>query len=361
MTIISRCAPALWRSCLFPSQKFCNRSLLIRPTFRNYSINIINLLDRETATGVLTEQKDRYLSGQLFLHSLKGYRGVVIFRCELDFYDMDSKATASTDADAHEAPQQIFQLPEPTRKLFYCALVDERDLLEKQKHKHNSMDVNNTPLKVALYEYVPHECVQPYNPGKGYVFQNQECEDFFGLLPMKGDVPQEYKRPDGTKTLGIPKRKVSEWMTSSQGVLTHSSVSRATTDDVEVVVMPFFLKKKDDEEEYMWFTRITISNFGEQPIQVVGREITQTDKDGNHKATVTNVGGFITPYLESKEYFTLWSMQKLEEPSGGCFGQYFLNRKQPDTPDHEDSPMFFAVIPPVKLVSPFADNETKTS
>lgn len=77
--------------------------------------------------GKLKEPKLRgkYDTGQLFLHRIFGYRGVVLFPWSARVYDRDLPNNVTPEIDENDGTKTVY--PEGKTNTFYQVLIDSRD------------------------------------------------------------------------------------------------------------------------------------------------------------------------------------------------------------------------------------------
>ena len=122
-------------------------------------------------------------------------------------------------------------------------------------------------------------------------------------------------------------------------------MSETTTNGVNVHVKSVFVRERSSiEDEYYFFAyRVTISNVGEEAVQLVSRHWIITDGDGQvEEVKGPGVVGE-QPFLRSGQSFEYTSFCPLSTPVGTMHGSFQMIGEQGDPFDAEIMPFTLAV------------------
>lgn len=127
-----------------------------------------------------------------------------------------------------------------------------------------------------------------------------------------------------------------------------SSNYEASTRNIRVAVTPQYMEEQSSPEEgyFFWAYTVTISNDGEETVQLRSRVWHITDAAGRRQEVRGPGVVGQTPVIAPGESFSYTSGCPLETPSGIMFGSYQMSNLQGE--------LFDVAIPAFSLDSPFA-------
>lgn len=225
------------------------------------------------------KSEGKYETGQLFLHKIFGYRGVILFPWSAKVYDRDIQARRSIkDAAEKSASNEIDEKDkEPSTtssnasaskeikaklNTFYQVLIDSRDcpFIRAQTEAVTflgNQDSNRSLYAIPGLDYVSHEDVMPYTSGEKSPVHHELFDKFLAHVPGK-DPPFE-----GQSTLKAWHQKNHPW-------LELSDVHRETTENIRVTVIPFYMgcRETPASSVYWWRYCVRLENLGELSVQL---------------------------------------------------------------------------------------------
>jgi polymerase delta-interacting protein 2 len=186
----------------------------------------------------IPKAQGQYATGQLFLHRVFGYRGVILFPWLARVYDRDlpNKTKATTEAIANEGsgpPTNTSKEVHKKTHTFYQVLIDQRDCPYIRAQTEAVTFLGNQDSSRSLYaipglDYVAHEDVLPYSTAEQHPLQHELFDKFLVYTPEK-DPPFEAQ-----DTLRAWQKKNHPW-------LELSDVHKETTEGIRVTVIPFYM------------------------------------------------------------------------------------------------------------------------
>ncbi|KAL0994625.1 hypothetical protein UPYG_G00125060 [Umbra pygmaea] len=292
--------------------------------------------------GVFEEpkQQGKYETGQLFLHSVFGYRGIVLFRWNARLYDRDVCPPATESKPVEASGEQGSKEVKGKTHTYYQVLIDTRDCphISQRSQTEAVTFLANQDDSRALYaipglDYVSHEDILPYNSTDHVPIQHELFERFLQFSASK--VPPF-----------IPRDTLQAWQEKNQPWLELSDVHRETTENIRVTVIPFYMGMRETQNSnvYWWRYCIRLENMGEELVQLRERHWRIFSLSGTLE-TVRGRGVVGREPVLSKEQpaFQYSSHVSLQAASGHMWGSYRLERP---------SGTFFDVrIPPFSLES----------
>ncbi|XP_014354156.1 polymerase delta-interacting protein 2 isoform X3 [Latimeria chalumnae] len=268
----------------------------------------------------------KYETGQLFLHKVFGYRGVILFPWLARLYDRDV-AFATTNG----SPKNGSQSKEVKGKVhpYYQALVDSRDCPHIRAQTEAVTFLANHDDSRALYaipglDYVGHDDILPYTSADPTPIQHELFERFFSSSPEK--VPQL-----------VARETLQAWQEKNHPWLELSDIHRETTENLRVTAIPFYMGMR-------WRYCIRLENLGLGTVQLRERHWRIFSLSGTLE-TVRGRGVVGREPVLSKEQpaFQYSSHVSLQAPSGHMWGTFRMER--------EDGYFFDCRIPPFSLES----------
>lgn len=303
----------------------------------------------------LPKAQGKYETGQLFLHRVFGYRGVILFPWLARVYDRDlpnqTKGNQLENGPSSSATEgNTTAVKEVQRKThtFYQVLIDQRDCPYIRAQTEAVTFLGNQESSRSLYaipglDYVAHEDILPYSSGEQHPLQH-ELFDKFLAHQLDKDPPFTAQ-----ETLRAWQKKNHPW-------LELSDVHKETTEGIRVTVIPFYMgcRETPAASVYWWRYCIRLENLGELSVQLRERHWRIFSLSGTLETVrgrgVVGQEPVLSPRLPAFQYSSHVSLQA---PSGHMWGTFRMER--------EDGHMFDCRIPPFSLESKPDDNSSSGS
>ncbi|XP_053658277.1 polymerase delta-interacting protein 2 [Anopheles marshallii] len=332
-----------------------------RPGFnlvvRLFSVSIYhNTRLAEVGRLELPKAQGKYETGQLFLHRVFGYRGVILFPWLARVYDrdlpnqskgnqLDSVASESTEGGAAGNASKEVQKKTHT---FYQVLIDQRDCPYIRAQTEAVTFLGNQESSRSLYaipglDYVAHEDILPYSSGEQHPLHHELFDKFLANQPDK-DPPF------------VAQETLRAWQKKNHPWLELSDVHKETTEGIRVTVIPFYMgcRETPAASVYWWRYCIRLENLGELSVQLRERHWRIFSLSGTLETVrgrgVVGQEPILSPRLPAFQYSSHVSLQA---PSGHMWGTFRMER--------EDGHMFDCRIPPFSLESKPDDNSSNGS
>ncbi|XP_041097013.1 polymerase delta-interacting protein 2 isoform X1 [Polyodon spathula] len=292
------------------------------------------------------KQHGKYETGQLFLHSVFGYRGIVLFPWHARLYDRDVTPPAPESKPDSPGSPGSKEVKGKTHT-YYQVLIDTRDCphISQRSQTEAVTFLANHDDSRALYaipglDYVSHEDILPYNSSDQIPIQHELFERFLQYSPSK-DSSSCPETPPFTA-----RDTLRAWQEKNHPWLELSDVHRETTENIRVTVIPFYMGMREAQNSHVYWWRycIRLENLGEEVVQLRERHWRIFSLSGTLE-TVRGRGVVGREPVLSKEQpaFQYSSHVSLQAPSGHMWGSYRLERA---------SGTFFDIrIPPFSLES----------
>nr|XP_018901624.1 PREDICTED: polymerase delta-interacting protein 2 [Bemisia tabaci] len=279
----------------------------------------------------------KYDTGQLFLHRVFGYRGVILFPWLARVYDRDipnKRDSLSENVDSGSVGKEV----KGRTHTFYQVLIDSRDGPYIRAQTEAVTFLGNQDSSRSLYaipglDYVAHEDILPYTSLEKQPLQHELFDKFLLYVPEK-DPPFA-----ALETLKAWQKKNHPW-------LELSDVHKETTESIRVTVIPFYMGCRDSQASsvYWWRYCIRLENLGDLTVQLRERHWRIFNLSGTLE-TVRGRGVVGQEPILSKMLpaFQYSSHVSLQAPSGHMWGTFRMER--------EDGYTFDCRIPPFSLES----------
>lgn len=192
----------------------------------------------------LPKAQGTYETGQLFLHRVFGYRGVILFPWLARVYDRDLPAqskngqqaeaiTAAPAPPSGETPPNAGKEVQKKTHTFYQVLIDQRDCPYIRAQTEAVTFLGNQESSRSLYaipglDYVAHEDILPYSSGEQHPLQHELFDKFLAHQPDK-DPPF------------VAQDTLRAWQKKNHPWLELSDVHKETTEGIRVTVIPFYM------------------------------------------------------------------------------------------------------------------------
>ncbi|XP_013167798.1 PREDICTED: polymerase delta-interacting protein 2 isoform X2 [Papilio xuthus] len=295
----------------------------------------------------------KYDTGQLILHKVFGYRGVILFPWLARVYDRDASnkkeyAETSNPSETGDTLSNVGKEVKGRTHTFYQVLIDTRDapyitvqtnidMRPEWKKKRAQTEavtfLGNQESSRSLYaipglDYVAHDDIIPYTSLERVPLQHELFDKFLMHNPDKAQ-----------ETLRAWQKKNHPW-------LELSDVHRETTEGVRVTVIPFYMGSRESQNSavYWWRYCIRLENLGAQAVQLRERHWRIFSLSGTLE-TVRGRGvvGQEPVLARHAPAFQYSSHVSLQAPSGHMWGTFRMER--------EDGYTFDCRIPPFSLES----------
>ncbi|XP_032226378.2 polymerase delta-interacting protein 2 isoform X2 [Nematostella vectensis] len=282
----------------------------------------------------------KYEGGQLFLHKIFGYRGVVLFPWVARVYDRDREAKDDEkNFEDNSGFNNIGKELKADLQTYYQTLIDTRDspFIRTQPEivTFLGQERDNSLYTIPGLDYVSHEDILPYIISDPFTKPiNHELFDKF-LSPEPGRVPPF-----------TCKDSLQAWHEKNHRWLELTDVHRETTNQIRVTVMPFFMGAKTTQPSanYWWRYCIRLENLGPETVQLRERHWRIFSLSGTLETVrgrgVVGQEPVLSPQQPAFQYSSHVSLQA---PSGHMWGTFRLERP--------DGSTFDIRIPPFSLES----------
>lgn len=282
----------------------------------------------------------KYSTGQLFLHQVFGYRGIVLFPWLARVYDRDIPNKRDKPNDVSSSVGKEVKSKTHT---FYQVLIDSRDCPYIRAQTEAVTFLGNQNSNKSLYaipglDYVAHEDILPYSCSNEQPLHHELFDKFLVHMPDK-DPPF------------VAQQTLRTWQRKNHPWLELSDVHKETTENVRVTVIPFYMGCRDSPTSsvYWWRYCIRLENLGDLTVQLRERHWRIFSLSGTLE-TVRGRGvvGQEPVLSKSLPAFQYSSHVSLQAPSGHMWGTFRMER--------EDGFTFDCRIPPFSLESKNEDS-----
>lgn len=289
----------------------------------------------------------KYVTGQLFLHRVFGYRGILLFPWLARLYDRDiagNKQERPPETESEHIHASNKEVKGKTH-VYYQVLIDSRDCPFIRAQTESVTFLGNQENNRSLYaipglDYVAHEDVLPYSTTEKQPLQHELFDKFLEHTPGQ-DPPF------------TPRDTLRAWQEKNHPWLELSDVHKETTEDIRVTVIPFYMGARVSQESsvYWWRYCIRLENLGDETVQLRERHWRIFSLSGTLE-TVRGRGVVGQEPILSKEQpaFQYSSHVSLQAPSGHMWGTFRMERS--------DGFTFDCRIPPFTLESKTDDSST---
>ncbi|KRX94205.1 polymerase delta-interacting protein 2 [Trichinella pseudospiralis] len=248
------------------ANRFITKSLLLNNFSKHLSNGQSNVGFRScmrlAEIGKFAQPKlnENYNHGQLFLHRIFGYRGVILFSWSAEVYDRDCqrKVTMSQQlSGVYKTPGGIEI--KGVRHTYYQALIDERDWAHIRNQAESVTFLGPQNGSRALYaipglDYVCQSDVLPYHSNE--------------TAPIMHELFERFLAFDSSKLSWIGRETLKAWKAKNYPWLALSSVHRETTDSIRVTVIPFYMGSREAQNAiiYWWRYCVRLENLGNETV-----------------------------------------------------------------------------------------------
>lgn len=316
----------------------CRHFLLNVKISQNSDIAKRFLATRLAEVGRLDSPKPeaaKYETGQLFLHRVFGYRGVILFPWQARVYDRDTQITDRNTSGNSYAGQEV----KSKHHTYYQVLIDSRDSPYIRAQSEAVTFLGNQENSRSLYaipglDYVSHEDIFPYTTTEKRPLVHELFDRF---LIATGD---------GSATQFKSRETLRAWQEKNHPWLELSDVHKETTENIRVTVIPFYMGSREAQNTHVYWWRycIRLENTGDDTVQLRERHWRIFSLSGTLE-TVRGRGvvGQEPVLTKSQFAFQYSSHVSLQAPSGHMWGTFRMER--------QDGYTFDCKIPPFSLES----------
>uniref|UniRef100_A0A1B6KU19 ApaG domain-containing protein n=1 Tax=Graphocephala atropunctata TaxID=36148 RepID=A0A1B6KU19_9HEMI len=283
-----------------------------------------------------TPKNTNYEPGQMFVHKLFGYRGIVLFGWLTRIYDQGATDVCRVSSAA-DKPTQMFN-----HSYNYLALMDTRDSpfasVENEPTFFRSLrSMYGFKYFIPDLDLVFHEDMLPYTTTETESFKHNLFEKFFVYDPSK---------QSSFKTT----RALDEWQKKYNPRLGLSNAYKATTENIQVTTIPLYTGYRNTRRKnvHWWRVSVRIENLGESTVTLSSRHW-QVFSMSSLSRTLRGrgVGGQVKILSQLSPAFQYSSHVSLIAPRGCMWGTFTLKR--------EDESSFECRIPLLLLQSKESD------
>ncbi|KPJ14793.1 Polymerase delta-interacting protein 2 [Papilio machaon] len=293
----------------------------------------------------------KYDTGQLILHKVFGYRGVILFPWLARVYDRDAtnKKEYAETANPSETGDTLSNVGKEVKgrtHTFYQVLIDTRDAPYIRAQTEAVTFLGNQESSRSLYaipglDYVAHDDIIPYTSLERVPLQHELFDKFLMSQSRQRQVSSTKANPPF-----IAQETLRAWQKKNHPWLELSDVHRETTEGVRVTVIPFYMGSRESQNSavYWWRYCIRLENLGAQAVQLRERHWRIFSLSGTLE-TVRGRGvvGQEPVLARHAPAFQYSSHVSLQAPSGHMWGTFRMER--------EDGYTFDCRIPPFSLES----------
>jgi len=322
-----------------------------------------------------------YETGQMFLHRLFGYRGVILFPWSARVYDRDKRDNGSNSsplptaaptaggggASSKGSTTQGYSPPAAAAAMggsatgagkevkgkthtYYQVLIDSRDcpyITHRAQTEGVTFLGNHSENARNLYaipglDYVAHEDIMPYSTQDKAPIQHELFDKFLQIQ----DPAAATSDSPATKPSFVGQDTLKAWQEKNHPWLELSDVHKETTENIRVTVIPFYMGYRENQNTnvYWWRYCIRLENLGEQTVQLRERNWRIFSLSGTLE-TVRGRGVVGQEPVLSRQQpaFQYSSHVSLRAPSGHMWGTFRMERG--------DGLAFDCRIPPFSLES----------
>jgi len=285
-----------------------------------------------------------YDTGQLFLHRIFGYRGVVLFPWLARVYDRDlPNKKENRSQDEPGGFNHVGREVKGRSHTYYQVLIDARDCPYIRAQTEAVTFLGNQENSRSLYaipglDYVAHEDILPYTTTE--------------KQPLRHELFDKFLSYDAERDPSFSAREtLRAWQEKNHPWLELSDVHKETTDNIRVTVIPFYMgcRESQNNNVYWWRYCIRLENLSDLMVQLRERHWRIFSLSGTLE-TVRGRGVVGQEPVLSKQQpaFQYSSHVSLQAPSGHMWGTFRMER--------EDGYTFDCRIPPFSLESKHEDH-----
>ena len=305
-----------------------------------------------------------YIPGQLFIHKLFGYRGVVLIPWTCKIHDRDNPVISGSNfeekfPEAMDSTRSISNKKKRTHS-YYLILRDNRDLpyIKNRVLTEHITYLNQSSGQcengIPGLDYVDHQDILPYVTQDKYPIDHPLISKFItpsldsDNYPMYKDNMSIFKH----KYLKLNDHLLN-FLKNHYNFLKLTDVHKETTENICVRVLPFYMGSwiTPFKKLYWWRYCVYLENIGGLPVQLRERNWRILPVNGMPLEKIRARAVFDHEPVLSKEEpaFQYSAFVKLQSPEGHMWGHFKMER--------EDGTFFECRIPPFALESTKPDDK----
>lgn len=324
-------------------QKLLNHNLrccFLKVAKKNFAQHVRHI--RLTEVGKLETPKlqGNYETGQLILHRVFGYRGIILFPWAAKIFDRD--IPKDKDGLHHNNFDIIEDDPIGPYALrthtFYQVLIDQRDYPYIRAQTEavtflGTQDYNRSLYAIPGLDYVAHEDVLPYTTNEKMPLQHELFNKFLAYNAQRDPC-------------FVAQDTLKAWQKKNHPWLELSNVYVETTENIRVTVIPFYMGCRVNQNIFVYWWRycIRLENLGDLSVQLRERHWRIFSLSGTLESfRGRGVVGQEPVLSKAIPAFQYSSHVSLQCPSGHMWGTFRMER--------DDGYFFNCKIPPFALES----------
>ncbi|KAI4492045.1 hypothetical protein M0802_010170 [Mischocyttarus mexicanus] len=173
----------------------------------------------------------KYDTGQLILHRVFGYRGIILFPWLARVYDRDIPNIKEENSDGNF--NSVGKEVKGRTHTFYQVLIDQRDCPYIRAQTEAVTFLGNHESSRSLYaipglDYVAHEDILPYTTNEKTALQHELFDKF---LTYDSDRDPCF----------VAQETLKAWQKKNHPWLELSDVHKETTENIRITVIPFYM------------------------------------------------------------------------------------------------------------------------
>ncbi|KAK2574280.1 polymerase delta-interacting protein 2 [Acropora cervicornis] len=179
----------------------------------------------------------KYEPGQLFLHRIFGYRGVILFTWTARLYDRDKETRENEKSLEENGSFNPGKEMKAETQTYYQALIDNRD----------SPFIRAQPEIVTFLGYESENALYSI-PGLDYISQGDVLPYMISDIsshPIHHELFDKFLYPEAKRVPPFaPRDALHSWQEKNRRWLELTDVHRETTSNIRITVMPFYMGTK---------------------------------------------------------------------------------------------------------------------
>ncbi|XP_054290108.1 polymerase delta-interacting protein 2-like [Macrosteles quadrilineatus] len=203
-----------------------------------------------------------YQAGQLFIHKLFAYRGVIVLPCIGQVFDLDVNGNSG---DTHFNMERLGGKDVKCyTKNYYEALIDMRDrpfcriVNEMAIPKHAASKNDKRLMSCPGLDHLSHDDIIPYKATEQVPFRHEMLGEFFDYTPAN-EICFE------------PKDVLKSSLGVNAAFNMKIDVYKRTNDNVKITVIPTYLGYRNTESTttYSWNYSVQLENMSDSSIRIL--------------------------------------------------------------------------------------------
>uniref|UniRef100_A0A1B6M1H7 ApaG domain-containing protein n=1 Tax=Graphocephala atropunctata TaxID=36148 RepID=A0A1B6M1H7_9HEMI len=235
-------------------------TILLRPCL--HLVNQKALSSQLIEIGHLEKPKTtcNYTTGQLFLHKVWGYRGIILFPWTARVFDRDLQNCS--DEIKYNLTFLGGREVKCSTENYYQVLIDCRDrpYIRAQTEAVTFLGSANSSYRllqsVPGLDYAAHQDILPYTATEKLPLKHEMFDSFFLYQPTKEPCIEA-------------KDSLKVWKNNNISWLKVSDVHKETTEDVRITAIPFYMgcRRMPEHTVYSWRYCVRLENLSDVTLQ----------------------------------------------------------------------------------------------